>query len=412
MTGTYAPLPDWTGWDNNGDIVPGGQLFTYIAGTSTKLDTYTDVDLTTPNTNPIVLDAAGRATIFLAPFSYKFVLAPSNDTDPPASAYWTRDNVQAVPTTNQDLDIPGTAGEDLDTSEVVYLSAGSGGQTAGRWYLADADDDYSSTTAKALGFAVGPIAAGESGSIRIQGRITNLSGLSAGTTYYISATAGALTSSAPANARSVLVADSTTSGVLSFWLSVQDASATTAGIVNLTTQTLGAGTKTLAGLVVNTPPTFKPGASADADATSNGRITTNTTPVGNVTTGEDDLMTYTVKANVLSADGKALRVRAWGSYANNGNTKTLKAYFGATGLTLDSSVAANVSWVAEVEVIRTGATAQILRGSLGTAGVSWDVPTPVTPAETLSGAVVFKFTGEGTATNDVVQSGMIIEVVG
>jgi hypothetical protein len=36
----------------------------------------------------------------------------------------------------------------------------------------------------------------------------------------------------------------------------------------------------------------------------------------------------------------------------------------------------------------------------------------VTPAETLSGAVTFRFTGEATDNNDIVQSGMIVEYVG
>jgi hypothetical protein len=42
----------------------GGQVFFYAPGTETKKDTYQDQAQTTPNTNPVVLDARGQATIW------------------------------------------------------------------------------------------------------------------------------------------------------------------------------------------------------------------------------------------------------------------------------------------------------------------------------------------------------------
>ena len=85
--------------DNNGDPANGYQLFTYEAGTTTKVATYTDAALTTPNANPIILDSAGRATIFLSSAlgNVKCVLAGPLDTDPPASPIWTRDNITPIP---------------------------------------------------------------------------------------------------------------------------------------------------------------------------------------------------------------------------------------------------------------------------------------------------------------------------
>ena len=72
----------------------GGLLFTYIAGTSTKQATYTDATAKVLNANPIVLDSAGMTAIWIDPsLSYKFVLAPANDTDPPQSPLRTQDNV-------------------------------------------------------------------------------------------------------------------------------------------------------------------------------------------------------------------------------------------------------------------------------------------------------------------------------
>jgi hypothetical protein len=80
----------------------GGLVFQYAAGTTTKIDTYTDSTGDTPNTNPIVLDALGEADIWLTPsIGYKFVFAPSTDTDPPTDPIWTVDNIFGSPLTGQ-----------------------------------------------------------------------------------------------------------------------------------------------------------------------------------------------------------------------------------------------------------------------------------------------------------------------
>lgn len=213
-SGTLAGAPWFTGLDNNGNPVAAGLLFTYTAGTTTKQATYSDVGLTTPNANPIILDAGGRATIFLSPgSSYKFVLSPSTDTDPPTNPIRTQDNVGAIPSSSANLDISGAAGEAIAAGQVAYLSDGSGGKTAGLWYLADADFTYASTLPE-IGMAVAAIASLATGTIRLGGQVTGLTGLTTGTTYYISATAGALTATAPANPRFLGVADSTSSLIL------------------------------------------------------------------------------------------------------------------------------------------------------------------------------------------------------
>ena len=209
-TGTLIPSPVFTGLDNNGAIVPGGKLYTYLAGTTTNQATYTDVALTVPNANPIVLDSAGRAVVYVpSGSSFKLVLKTAADV-----TLWTRDNVAAVPSSTTEFDITGVFGEAVDARDVVYLSDGSGGLTAGRWYIADADNTYGSSDATLIGMVPEAVALAATGTIRLGGRITGLTGLTAGTRYYVSATAGALTSSAPTNVWLVGKADSTTSLVL------------------------------------------------------------------------------------------------------------------------------------------------------------------------------------------------------
>lgn len=78
-------------FDDNGDPLSGGKLYSYIAGTTTPLATYSDADGTTPNTNPVVLDGAGRATIYLGNATYKFRLDNAAD-----ATLYTIDEVAAV----------------------------------------------------------------------------------------------------------------------------------------------------------------------------------------------------------------------------------------------------------------------------------------------------------------------------
>jgi hypothetical protein len=71
-------------FDNNGNPLTGGKLYTYAAGTTTPQATYTTSAGNIAHTNPVVLDAAGRVAdsgeIWLtAGSSYKFVLKTSTD---------------------------------------------------------------------------------------------------------------------------------------------------------------------------------------------------------------------------------------------------------------------------------------------------------------------------------------------
>jgi hypothetical protein len=215
MAGTLAPFVFFQALDDDGDPLPGALLFSYAAGTSTKQATYSDVDLTTPNTNPIVLDAAGRAVIYLGAGAYKFVLAPADDSDPPAAPLITQDNVSAVPQATSDVELDGIIGENVTANDCLYLSSGLDSKTAGYWYKTDATDLWSSVTAEAVGFAVVTATAGNSIAIRTRGWMDEFSGLTAGSVYYIDATTpGALTDTAPTNARPVGVADSPTGLVI------------------------------------------------------------------------------------------------------------------------------------------------------------------------------------------------------
>jgi hypothetical protein len=67
-------------FDNNGNPLSGGKIYTYEAGTTTPLATYTSSTGLTAHTNPIVLDSGGRVPggeIWNQLQFYKFVLKTS-----------------------------------------------------------------------------------------------------------------------------------------------------------------------------------------------------------------------------------------------------------------------------------------------------------------------------------------------
>jgi len=77
-------------FDANGDPLSGGKLNTYAAGTTTPQATYSDQAGTIPNTNPIVLNARGEATIYWSSLPYKVTLTDSADV-----TIYTQDQLHA-----------------------------------------------------------------------------------------------------------------------------------------------------------------------------------------------------------------------------------------------------------------------------------------------------------------------------
>ena len=71
-------------FDNNGELLISGKLFTYASGTTTPQTTYTSILGNVAHTNPIVLDSAGRVPggelwLDTGNSGYKFVLVTSTD---------------------------------------------------------------------------------------------------------------------------------------------------------------------------------------------------------------------------------------------------------------------------------------------------------------------------------------------
>jgi hypothetical protein len=142
----------------------------------------------------------------------------------------------------------------------------------------------------------------------------------------------------------------------------------------------------------------------------------NTTAVGNVGVGEDDLMTYSLPPDSLSASGKGIRVTAWGKTANNANSKACTLYFGTSffGPPLTTSITG--AWRFTLTVFRTGPSTQDIAFNLSEVVNNSALAAPkesqvanIASTETDTAAIVIRVTGNATANNDIVQEGMLVE---
>lgn len=96
QSAVVMPVPKIQFLDANGSPYASGKLYSYAAGTTTPLETCADSSLTagacvTANLNPVILDTAGRASVFLRPAVYKFILQTSASVQ-----VYSQDNVTST----------------------------------------------------------------------------------------------------------------------------------------------------------------------------------------------------------------------------------------------------------------------------------------------------------------------------
>jgi len=122
-------------------------------------------------------------------------------------------------------------------------------------------------------------------------------------------------------------------------------------------------------------------------------IVSNATAAG---TTEQTLASYSLPANTMNRNGQRLKLRAWGTTAANGNTKTVKLYFGASSVSLGALATNNKNWYVEAEVVRTGAAAQFFFGN-GQTDTTAITPTFTSGTDDFTTALTLKVTGtDGT----------------
>jgi len=116
MTLALTPSPKQQYFDNNGNPLVGGKLYSFAAGTNTPLATYTDSTGNTSNPNPTILDSRGEASIWLSTVAYKLRLVDANNVE-----IWTVDNVA-----DEVLTIPAALAGSGGSALVGFIQAGTG----------------------------------------------------------------------------------------------------------------------------------------------------------------------------------------------------------------------------------------------------------------------------------------------
>lgn len=144
MTTQLAPLPVQRFYDNSGALAVGGKVYTYAAGTSTPVATYTDSTGSTPNQNPLVLNSRGEGNFWLTPGqAYKFAVYDSLN-----NLLWSADNIVAPgnfvspviggSASNSNLVLRSTAGVGTTlpattTDTIIFQRGNNGSQELGRY---------------------------------------------------------------------------------------------------------------------------------------------------------------------------------------------------------------------------------------------------------------------------------------
>lgn len=136
-----------------------------------------------------------------------------------------------------------------------------------------------------------------------------------------------------------------------------------------------------------------------------GLLYINTTSTANSGSGETDLMNYTIPANMLINIGDTIDIKAWGVYAANGNSKTVKLIFGGQTILTTGAISANDgTWRIEATIVRKLVNSQeIIADIISSNSSVSDSATRTAGTQTLSSANIIKITGQGSSTNDITQ---------
>jgi len=135
-----------------------------------------------------------------------------------------------------------------------------------------------------------------------------------------------------------------------------------------------------------------------------GSLNVNTDDASN-TSGETDLLTYTLEKNTIKYNKEFIEIKAFGTFASNGNSKTIKLYLGTTEIYTTTTTQNGGSFSINSTIIRTNSAAQrIITEFAGSSSYT-------TATEDLTTSLVLKFTGNSSSSGDITQNGMLIKLL-
>lgn len=147
-----------------------------------------------------------------------------------------------------------------------------------------------------------------------------------------------------------------------------------------------------------------------------GMLNINTIPASNIGGGTDDLIVYTLPADTLINNGDILQIKGWGTFASNGNNKTVTINFGSQIIYTTAANAANGgTWNFTADIVRLSDSTQeinvvFLSNNTDLQNDS-DYPTVQTNGtQDLTEDVIIKCTGAASSDGDITQNIQIINL--
>lgn len=145
-----------------------------------------------------------------------------------------------------------------------------------------------------------------------------------------------------------------------------------------------------------------------------GNFKSDVSSIGNVGTGEDNLLSSAIQANVLANTGDYYEADAFGEFDNIAETQRLRVRMigSANTVIFDTGAVVNtgvlVAWRINVKIIRTGASAQkvIVSFTSNNQTLFPNTITYTTAALDLTASITVQFTGEATTNSSVTQEHM------
>jgi len=165
----------------------------------------------------------------------------------------------------------------------------------------------------------------------------------------------------------------------------------------------------LSGTITGSGVTILTGSSLTASLS--GTLFSNYGTAANALAAETILLTQTLLANTLSANGQYIEIIAFGKLAANANSKEIKLKIGATTILDTGAVLANAgSWQIKSTIVRVAAASLKCSSTiLSSNALVLPSSTYVLAVENTAVDLNVFCTGTGVANNDIVQEGLIIK---
>lgn len=174
------------------------------------------------------------------------------------------------------------------------------------------------------------------------------------------------------------------------------------GSLSMSGNIVAAGTITGAGVDVGQGSLTKLAGNLSVSVSQIGSSATNTTQT---------LKSYTLPADTLNADGRGVKITAWGTFAGNAAPKTMQLNFGGASINAGSVTQSGSTWLFEGYVYRSAANTQRILFKQNVGGVVV-VPKSTSDTSVDTGTISISVQGlDASATqSNILCNGLVVEL--